>query len=65
MSQYVTLSKSSGINAARSMHLWFDQEVEAFRFSTRIAGQPWMTSAVDSDNSSPDVSPFITLAARA
>lgn len=65
MSQYVTLSKSSGINAARSMHLWFDQEVEAFRFSTRIAGQPWMTSAVDSDNSAPDVSPFITLAARA
>ena len=65
MSQYVTLSKSSGINAARSMHLWFDQEVEAFRFSTRIAGQPWMTAALDSDNSSPDVSPFITLAARA
>ena len=65
MSQYVTLSKASGINAARSMHLWFDQEVDALRFSTRIAGQPWMGSAVDSDNSAADVSPFVSLAARA
>ena len=65
LSQYVTATKAGGIDAQRSMHLWFDQDMDAFRFSTRIAGQPWMTSAVDSDNSVPDVSPFVTLAARA
>lgn len=64
-SQYVTVVKAGGIDAARSMHLWFDQSVEAFRFQMRIAGQPWMGSAVDSDNSAADVSPFVTLAARA
>ena len=65
LSQYVTATKAGGVEAARSMHLWFDQDVEAFRFSTRVAGQPWMTSAVDSDNSVADVSPFVNLAARA
>tara|TARA_Y100001973_G_C5209184_1_gene344092 strand:- start:20632 stop:21969 length:1338 start_codon:yes stop_codon:yes gene_type:complete len=65
LSQYVTVLKAGGVQAARSMHLWFDQEVEAFRFSMRIAGQPWMASAVDSDNSAADVSPFVVLAERA
>ena len=65
LSQYVTIVKAGGIESARSMHLWFDQSVEAFRFSMRIAGQPWMGAAVDSDNSAADVSPFVTLAARA
>ena len=65
LSQYVTVVKAGGVEAARSMHLWFDQSVEAFRFSMRIAGQPWMGAAVDSDNSAADVSPFVTLAERA
>jgi len=65
LSQYVTVVKSGGVETARSMHLWFDQGVEAFRFSMRIAGQPWMGAAVDSDNSAADVSPFVNLAARA
>jgi HK97 family phage major capsid protein len=65
MSQYVTITKAGGMEAARSMHLWFDQATEAFRFSMRVAGQPWMSSVVDSDNSAADVSPFVTLAARA
>jgi HK97 family phage major capsid protein len=65
LSQYVTVVKSGGVESARSMHLWFDQGVEAFRFSMRIAGQPWMGAAVDSDNSADDVSPFVTLAERA
>ena len=65
LSQYVTVVKAGGVDSARSMHLWFDQATEAFRFSMRIAGQPWMGAAVDSDNSADDVSPFVTLAARA
>ena len=65
LSQYVTVVKAGGVEAARSMHLWFDQATEAFRFSMRIAGQPWMGAAVDSDNSAADVSPFVTLAERA
>ncbi len=65
LSQYVTVVKAGGVESARSMHLWFDQGVEAFRFSMRIAGQPWMGAAVDSDNSADDVSPFVTLAERA
>jgi len=65
LSQYVTVVKAGGVEAARSMHLWFDQATEAFRFSMRIAGQPWMGSAVTSDNSADTVSPFVTLAVRA
>jgi len=61
---YVTLTKASGILAASSIHLWFDHDVTAFRFTFRLAGQPWLSAPIDSPHSVNTTSPFITLEAR-
>ncbi|MCC6580064.1 MAG: phage major capsid protein [Phycisphaeraceae bacterium] len=64
LSQYLTLTKAGGINATSSMHLWFDYDVTAFRFTFRLAGQPWLSSSIDVDNGSASLSPFIALESR-
>jgi HK97 family phage major capsid protein len=64
LSQYLSLIKSDGIKTASSIHLWFDYDVTAFRFTFRIAGQPWLSAPISPDNSSDTLSPFVTLAER-
>ena len=66
MSQYVCAIKSGGIESATSMHLWFDQDVMAFKFRMRIDGQPWMSSTITSRDSTAtnSMSAFIIAAAR-
>jgi len=64
LSQYLSLIKSDGIKTASSIHLWFDYDVTAFRFTFRIAGQPWLSAPISPDNSSDTLSPFVTLAQR-
>jgi HK97 family phage major capsid protein len=65
LSQYLTLTKADGLRASSSVHLWFDYDVTAFRFTFRLAGQPWLSAAITPDNSTASLSPFVTLAARA
>lgn len=62
---YKTITKGGGIQTATSMHLWFDYDVQAFRATFRVDGEPWLTSAVTPPNSSVTRSPFVTLNARA
>lgn len=62
---YATITKRSGIQADRSMHLWFDQNAEAFRFIFRLDGHAWMKAPVLPPNSTATRSPFVTLAERA
>lgn len=64
MKQYMSLTKG-GIKADVSMHLWFDYDVQAFRFIFRLTGQPWWSSAITPENGSNTLSPFVTLAERA
>lgn len=64
LSQYLALTKADGLDSASSMHLWFDYDITAFRFTFRIAGQPWLNAPIPPDNSSDPLSPFVTLAVR-
>lgn len=70
LNQYVTVTKTgngrdaNGLRADVSIHLWFDQDMVAFRFTVRVAGQPWWSSSTAMRNGSNAMSPFVTLAAR-
>lgn len=66
LDEYVTVQKTTGIRMDTSIHLWFDQDAIAFRFIMRIAGQPWLTSAITPrDSGSPTLGAFVTLDERA
>jgi HK97 family phage major capsid protein len=61
---YVTAVKTGGLKTDASMHLFFDQDVMAFRFILRLDGRPWMQAPFSPPNGSSTLSPFIALAAR-
>ncbi len=62
--QYATVVKAGGVRSQTSIHLWFDQDLVAFKFTIRAGGQPWWSEATSAANGSFTMSPFITLAAR-
>ncbi len=62
---YRTITKSSGMETATSMHFWFDRGLTAFRTTFRIDGQPSITSPVTPNKGSNTLSPIVTLDARA
>lgn len=67
LTQYLALLKG-GVNPKVdvSMHLWFDQDMTAFRFVLRVGGMPWWDAAVASrDNANSTYSPYVTLDERA
>lgn len=65
MNGYRAITKAGGIELATSMHLWFDQDLMAFRVIFRMDGQPALESAVTPPNSAVTRSHFVTLDARA
>lgn len=70
LKQYLTVTKagagrdSNGMRQDASIHLWFDQDLVAFRFTMRIAGAPWWAGSIAQRSGSNAQSPYITLAAR-
>jgi HK97 family phage major capsid protein len=70
LANYMTVTKtgggrdSNGMKTDVSIHLWFDQDMTAYRFTMRIAGQPWWSAAVSQRDGTNTQSPFITLASR-
>jgi len=64
LTKYLSVVKGS-MKADVSIHLWFDQNVSAFRFVMRMNGQPWLSAAIARKNGSNTPSHFITLATRA
>lgn len=64
MGGYRAITKAGGEDFQTSMHLWFDQGVEAFRLTFRMDGQPVLSSAITPPNSSVTRSHFATIAAR-
>jgi HK97 family phage major capsid protein len=65
LSQYMTVTKTNGgVRQEVSMHLWFDQDMLAFKFVFRVGGQPWWSAAVSPRDGSNTLSPFVTLDAR-
>lgn len=64
LKQYLAIKKAGGVKATTSIHLWFDQDLTAFKFTFRMAGQPWWSGAQSALNGSFTQSPFVALAAR-
>ena len=64
MTQYLVGEKSTGIEAASSIHIRFDYGETVFRFVLRMDGQPGWAGALTPANGSNTQSPFITLATR-
>ena len=62
--QYAVVRKAAGVEAAQSMHLWFDQAVQAFRFIFRFDGAPWSENTITPRDGSNTMSSIITLAVR-
>jgi HK97 family phage major capsid protein len=64
-SQYLLLLKG-GVNprVETSMHLWFDQDLTAFKFVLRVGGMPWWSTTQSARDGNATYSPFITLEAR-
>lgn len=65
MSGYRAITKAGGAEFSQSMHLWFDQDVQAFKLVFRMDGQPALATAVTPPNSTITRSHFVALAARA
>lgn len=65
MSGYQAITKAGAAEMATSMHLWFDQDLTAFRLIFRMDGKPLLSGPVTPPNSSVTRSHFVTLDARA
>lgn len=64
LAQYLAVRKAGGIRMQTSMHLWFDQDLMAFKATLRLAGQPWWSQTLAQRDGSNAQSPYVTLAAR-
>ncbi len=70
LGQYLTATKTGGGRDANGMrsdvsiHLWFDQDITAYRFTIRVAGQPWWSQPIAQRDGANTQSPFVTLASR-
>ena len=62
---YYLPHKARGIKMDSSIHLYFDYGLQAFRWTFRLGGQPYLSAAVSPKNGSATKSHFVTLAARA
>lgn len=62
--QYLAIRKAAGLQINTSIHLWFDQDLTAFKFTMRLGGQPWWAGPLSNRAGSSNQSPFVTLAAR-
>lgn len=62
---YYAIEKQGGIDFKSSIHLYFDYDVEAFRWTFRAGGQPFMSAAVSPGKGSATKSHFIVLDTRA
>lgn len=64
LSGFRAITKSGGMRLDRSMHLYFDQDLECFRLVFRLDARPKLQAAVSPKNGSNTRSHFVTLATR-
>ena len=65
LTQYMMLTKAGqDVQTDVSMHLYFDQGLQAFRFTFRVTGAPMWRTAITPENGSNTLSSIVTLAAR-
>lgn len=62
---YRTITKAGGVQSATSMHLYFDADATAFKFSFRINGKPILSAPITPPKATSSTrSHFISLGAR-
>lgn len=66
LKSYITITKAGGsaIRTDVSMHLWFDQDLTAYRFVMRVGGLPWWTAPISPRDGTNTMSWAVTLDAR-
>lgn len=65
LSGYALATKQGGgLDFAASIHLFFDQNLTAFRWVFRVGGQPYLSAPVSPANGNNTKSHFVTLQAR-
>lgn len=47
-----------------SIHLWFDYDLSAFRFTMRLGGMPWWAAPITRYKTATTISTIVSLAAR-
>lgn len=61
---YYAVQKQTGLQFANSIHLFFDYSIEAFRWTFRFGGRPFLSAPVSPAKGSSTRSHFVALAAR-
>lgn len=62
---YAAIRRGQGIQFASSIHLFFDYGVQAFRWTFRIGGQPFLSDGVSPGKGSDKKSHFVCIETRA
>lgn len=62
---YYTILNQAGVQFASSMHLFFDYGMQAFRWTFRLNGQPFLSKPISPAKGAATRSHFVTLDARA
>lgn len=62
---YAAVKRGEGIQFASSIHLYFDYGLQAFRWTFRIGGQPFLSAPVDPAKGTATKSHFVVLETRA
>ncbi len=65
LSYYYTITKQGGMKQAVSSHLYFDRDLQAYKFSLRLDGQCPFKSPVVTEFGNHSMSAIVTLAVRA
>jgi HK97 family phage major capsid protein len=61
LNQYMMLTKAGGVRTDISIHLYFDQDITAFRWVFRVNGQPVWSSAITPQNGTNSLSWAVAL----
>jgi HK97 family phage major capsid protein len=64
MKQYAIGYRAAGPTQAMSLHLYFDTDQLAYRWTFRVDGRPWRDVPLAAKNGPSTYSPFVTLATR-
>ena len=64
LKQYMTVTKGGGIRTDVSIHVFFLQDITAFRFVLRIGGRPWWKRPIQPRAGTFTQSPYVTLGDR-
>lgn len=64
LSKYLAVIKAGGVRSDVSIHVYFEQNITAFRFVFRMNGQPWLSAPIARKSGTNTLTHFLRLEAR-